>query len=243
MLGAIIGDVVGSRFERDNFKSKDFELFNDECSFTDDSVMTIAIGKAIIECHCDYSNLEQQAIYYMRLIGRKYPNVGYGGNFSYWLMHDDEGPYGSYGNGAAMRVSACGFAAKSLKEAEELALAVTRVTHNHCEGLKASKAISCAIYLLRNGSSKDEAKKYLSKYYDLDFTLNEIRPNYHFDVSCQGSVPQAIVAFLESNDFEDAIRNAISIGGDSDTIGAITGGLAEAYYGIPEIIKNKSEVI
>ena len=241
MLGAIIGDIVGSRFEWNNIKTKDFDFFCEDCSFTDDSVMSIAVAKALIECRGDYQELSDKAVKAMRLLGNRYPDAGYGGFFYQWLTHDNFGPYQSYGNGAAMRVSACGFIAKSLKEAKALAYQVTSVTHDHPEGIKGAEATAVAIYLAKSGSSKEEIKEYIANhYYNLGFTLESIRPIYGFDVSCQGSVPQAIVAFLEADSFEDTIRNAISIGGDSDTLAAIAGGIAEAYYGIDETIKKQA---
>ncbi len=238
MIGVMIGDIAGSRFEWMNHKGKGFELFTNACAPTDDSFMTLALAKAIMECEGDYSKLEEYAIYYMQMFGRKYPNTGYGGLFRRWIYSDYPMPYNSYGNGAAMRVSPCGFAASSLEEAVMLAQTVTQVTHNHPEGIKAAEAVASAIYLGKTGKSLDEIRKYITEhYYRIDFILDEIRPEYHFDVTCQGSVPQAFEAFFESTGFEDAIRNAISIGGDSDTIAAITGGMAEAYYGVPEELR------
>lgn len=241
MLGAIIGDIVGSRFELVNYKAKDFELFNQSCRYTDDTVMTIAIAKAILEAKSDYSDLTENAIYFMRQFGRNYPYAGYGLNFFNWIFQENPTPYNSWGNGAAMRVSSVGFAAKSIEEAKKLSKTVTEVTHNHPEGLKGAEAISVAIYMARNGKSKDEIKQYMQEnYYKYDAIVEELQKNYKFDISTQGSVPPALECFYESTDFEDCIRNAISIGGDSDTIGAIVGGLAEAYYGIPEEIKNSA---
>ena len=236
MLGAIIGDIAGSRFEWHNIKTKEFDLLTTigRCRPTDDSVMSLAVAKAIMNCNGDYTCLDRQAVSCMQELGRQYPHAGYGGHFRQWIYDDDPQPYNSFGNGAAMRVSPCGFAAHSLDEAVSLARAVTKVTHNHPEGMKAAEAVSSAIFMARSGKSVFEIRDYIeSKFYKIDFTLDSIRPDYSFDVSCQGSVPQALEAFFESVDFEDAIRNAISIGGDSDTIAAITGGIAEAYYGIP----------
>ena len=241
MIGAIIGDIAGSRFEWHNHKSKEFELFTNRCGPTDDSIMTLAVAKAIINCAGDYSRLESEAISCMQEYGRRYPDAGYGGRFYRWIFSSNPKPYNSYGNGAAMRVSPCGFAAKSLEEAMLLARTVTQVTHNHPESMKAAEAVISAIYLARIGKTLDEIQDYITeRYYRIDFTLDEIRPSYHFDVSCQGSVPQAFAALFESSGFEDAIRNAISIGGDSDTIAAITGGMAEAYYGVPEDIRKQA---
>jgi type I restriction enzyme M protein len=238
MLGAVIGDIVGSRFEWNNNRNKQFDFLTYKCSTTDDSVMSLAIAKALLESKADYSDLAENAVKYMQGIGRHYPNCGYGGRFIEWIHSDNPQPYGSYGNGAAMRVSACGFVAKSLEEAKQLSKAVTKVTHNHMEGLKGAEAIAVAVFLARSGKNLLEIRDYLTKnYYPLNFTLDGIRDSYQFDESCQGTVPQALEAFFESNNFEDAIRNAISIGGDSDTLAAITGGIAEAYYGIPTEIR------
>ena len=241
MIGAMIGDIVGSRFEWDNIKTKEFELFTPDCSFTDDSVMTLAVAQAILKCGGDLDALEHEAVACMRELGKRYPLAGYGGRFTMWLLSKNPKPYNSFGNGSAMRVSPCGFAAKTLDEAIAMADAVTAVTHNHPEGLKGAEATAAAIFLARSGKTKEEIRAHIEQhYYRLDFTLDEIRPTYTFDVSCQGSVPQALEAFFESTDFEDAIRNAISIGGDSDTIAAITGGIAEAYYGVPEEIHDRA---
>lgn len=238
MLGAIIGDIAGSRFEWKNIKSKEFDLLTHRCHVTDDSIMSLAVAKALVVCRNDYSVLGKMAIKYMQEIGRPYPHCGYGGHFYKWIYSDDPQPYNSWGNGSAMRVSACGFVGKSLQEVINLSRVVTEVSHNHREGIKGAEATAVAIYLARTGSSIIEIRDYIDKhYYPMNFTLDSIRDEYHFDVSCQGSVPQAIMAFLESNSFEDAIRNAISIGGDSDTIAAICGGIAEAYYGIPVDIR------
>lgn len=241
MIGAIIGDIVGSRFEWNNIKSKDFDLFTAGCFFTDDSVMTIAVADALIRAKSNLEILSEYAVESMQLIGRPFPDCGYGGSFYHWMYSDNPKPYGSYGNGAAMRVSACGFAAKSLEEAKALSKAVTEVTHNHPEGIKGAEATAVAIYLARSGYSIEEIQQHIStKYYPMDFTLDEIRDTYEFNETCQDTVPQALKAFFESLDFEDAIRNAISIGGDSDTLAAITGGIAEAYYGVPQDIKDKA---
>ncbi|BAZ97518.1 restriction endonuclease subunit M [Dehalococcoides mccartyi] len=238
MLGAIIGDIVGSRFEWNNNRSKQFDFLTYKCSVTDDSIMSLAIAKALLESKADYSDLSENAVKYMQGIGRHYPNCGYGGRFIEWIHSDNPKPYGSYGNGSAMRVSACGFVANSLEEAILLSKAVTEVTHNHPEGLKGAEATTVAIFLARSGKNLFEIRDYITKnYYPLNFTLDGIRDSYEFNESCQDTVPQALEAFFESNNFEDAIRNAISIGGDSDTLAAITGGIAEAYYGIPTEIR------
>lgn len=241
MLGAIIGDIVGSRFEFDNHKSKDFELFTDECFATDDSVMTLAVAQAILACEGDYALLGEAVVRSMRELGRLYPFAGYGGMFSQWLDSDNPRPYNSYGNGAAMRVSACGFAARSLDEAILLSGKVTEVTHNHPEGLKGAEATAAAIRLALEGKGNPDIRNHINAlYYNMDFSLDGIRPSYAFDESCQRTVPQAIMAFLESTGFEDAVRNAVSIGGDSDTVAAITGAIAQAYYGVPDGIRRQA---
>ena len=238
MLGAIIGDIVGSRFEWNNIKTKNFEFYHDRCFATDDSIMSLAIAKAIVESEGEREKLSDLAVKYMQQIGRPYPDCGFGGSFYGWIYSDDPKPYGSLGNGAAMRVSACGFAARSLEEAKELSRAVTEVTHNHPEGISGAEATAVAIYMAREGKSIPEIREHIEKnYYRLGFTLDSIRDTYKFNEICRDTVPQAIEAFLESTSFEDAIRNAISIGGDSDTLAAITGGIAEAYYGIPEDLR------
>lgn len=241
MLGAIVGDIIGSRFEWDNIKTKDFALFTHQCHFTDDSVMSLAIAEAILRSNDRDQDLSDKAVECMRKIGLKYPDCGYGGMFIRWLNSERTEPYQSYGNGAAMRVSACGYAAASMGEAIEMARSVTKVTHDHPEGIKGAEAVTASIFLAREGKSILEIRDYIHEhYYPLDFTLDSIRGEYSFDVTCQGSVPQAIMAFIESSDFEDAIRNAISLGGDSDTIAAITGSIAEAYYGIPPEIRKQA---
>jgi len=240
MFGAIIGDVVGSIYAFKNIKTKDFPLFSKGCTFTDDSVLTIAIGQALITDDNDFINISQNAIKWMRHLGRKYPNAGYGNNFYDWLFSEKPRPYGSYGNGAGMRISACGIVGRSLDEVKYLAKSVTKVTHNHLESYQAAEAIAVSVFLLRRGYSKVELTSYIKKhYYALDFSLNSIRDAYRFTERAIDSTPEAIVAFLESTSFEDAIRNAISIGGDSDTIAAMTGSLAAEFYGIPQSIQDQ----
>ena len=238
MIGAIVGDIVGSRFEFDNVKSKDFVFFHPDCRVTDDSVMTLAVGDALLEHREKGADLADSAVRKMQAWGLRYPNAGYGGMFVDWLEEKDPKPYHSWGNGAAMRVSFCGWAAKTLREAVRMAHEVTRVTHDHPEGLAGAEIVAALVFLARRGIGKEKLREYAEAHYrPLDFTLDAIRPGYAFDESCQGTVPQAIVAFLESHSFVDAVRNAISIGGDSDTLGAITGAIAEAYYGVPEEIR------
>jgi len=241
MIGAIIGDIVGSRFEWNNHRSKVFELFTPECFATDDSIMTLAIAKALMESREDWSDLGQQAVRCMQEVGRPYPDCGFGGSFWNWIYSDHPQPYNSFGNGAAMRVSACGFLAGSLSEARLLSRLVTEVSHNHPEGIKGAEATAVAIYLARTGHSMADIRRTIEQeYYPLAFTLDGIRDTYQFNETCQDTVPQALVAFFESTGFEDAIRNAISIGGDSDTLAAITGGVAEAYYGVPEPLRQQA---
>lgn len=236
MYGAMIGDYVGSIYEWHNIKTKDFPFFSKKCFLTDDSFMTIAVAQACRNWpeHHDLEAFAEDVKFEMIRIGRTYPNKGYGGSFRKWLNSEKPEPYNSYGNGSAMRVSPCGFTARSLAEAEALAEASALPTHNHSEGIKGAKATAASVYLARTGHTRSEIGAYIREnYYPLAETLAQIRPVYAFNGSCQGTVPQAIQAFLESASFEDAIRNAISIGGDSDTVAAITGGIAEAYYGIP----------
>lgn len=234
MMGAIIGDIVGSRFEWHNYRHKDFTLFHPKCRPTDDSIMTLAVAKAILAARPDYEDLPAKAVAAMQELGRAYPRAGYGRGFRAWLQSDHPEPYNSFGNGSAMRVSPTGFAARTEEEAQKLALAVTAVTHNHPEGIKGAEAVAVLIYHARQGMAMEDLHELAqNRYYPLDFTLDEIRPTYEFSSACQGSVPQALVAFFSSMGFEDAIRNAISIGGDSDTIAAIAGSIAEAHYGIP----------
>ena len=218
MLGAIIGDIVGSRFEWDNYKAKDFEFFTNDCFFTDDSVMSLALCQALLESKPDFSDLREQAVAKMRDFGDAYPDAGYGRTFSCWLYFGDPQPYNSYGNGSAMRVSGVVYAANTMEQVKQLSLMVTDVTHNHPEGIKGAQATAAAIFLARTGHDKAEIKAYVEREfgYDLSRTCDEIRPTYHHVESCQETVPQAITAFLESCDFEDALRTAVSLGGDSD---------------------------
>lgn len=240
MLGAIIGDIIGSRFEWHNIKTKDFALFNHKCHVTDDSIMTVAVATALMQ-GLDSEVLQKNAVRYMRKFGNACPQAGYGSMFRKWLHNTEMQAYGSLGNGSAMRVSACGWVAESLEDVKRLSYNVTCVTHNHPEGLKGAEATAVAVFMAKNGASKAEVKSYIEEhYYKLDFTLDDIRDTYTFDGSCQGTVPQALVAFFEAADYEDAIRNAISIGGDSDTLAAITGAVAEAYFGLPPYFRQKA---
>lgn len=242
MIGAIIGDIVGSRFEFDNHKTKNFEFFTDECDFTDDSVMTLAVAKSLIDYEKieDYEGYKKELVKVMHEVGMNYPSCGYGGRFYVWMMDNHTEPYNSYGNGSAMRVSPVAWFAQSLEECEKLASATAEVSHNHPEGVKGAVAVAGSIFLARMGKTKEEIEEYVSQYYTIDFTLDEIRGTYDFYEICQRSVPQALEAFFESTSFEDAIRNAISIGGDSDTIAAMAGAIAEAFYGIDEDTKESA---
>ena len=224
ILGAIAGDVIGSVFEWDNVKTTNFPLFRKKSSFTDDTVLTVATMDAIVHKK-DYTKVYQS-------YGRRYPMRGYGGNFKKWLITPRPKPYNSWGNGSAMRVSPIGWAFDAIEEVLEEAKKSAEVTHNHPEGIKGAQAVAAAIFLARTGESKRAIKTYIETMfdYDLDRTIEAIRPDYKFDVSCQGSVPESIIAFLESTDYENTIRLAISIGGDSDTIACIAGSIAQAFY-------------
>jgi ADP-ribosylglycohydrolase len=234
MIGAIAGDIIGSVYEWKNIKTKQFDLFSPDCSFTDDTVLTVALAESILT-GTDYASL-------MKAYYRRYPDAGYGGFFHRWAQAHECRPYNSWGNGAAMRISSVGFAFNTLDEVLVQAAEYTAVTHNHTEGIKGAQATAAAIFLARTGSTKADIRQYTAAtfHYDLSPSVDEIRPTYRFDVSCQGTVPQAIVCFLESTDFEDAIRNAISLGGDSDTLACITGGIAQAHYGVPVAIADRA---
>lgn len=241
MYGAILGDIIGSPFEFDRGdKTKDFKLFSRRSHFTDDSVMTLAVCEALLKVGQDATvkEIEDTVISSMQSWGRRYPHEGYGGYFRRWLTARHPEPYNSFGNGSAMRVSAAGWLYDSLEKTRVVAKATANVTHNHPEGIKGAEATASAIFMARNGSSKEEIKKYIENefHYDLNRTLDEIRPSFHMDETCQKTVPEAIIDFLEARDFEDAIRNAVSLGGDTDTLGAITGSIAEAYFGISETL-------
>ncbi len=243
MYGAILGDMIGAPYEFDRGnKTKDFPLFCRWSQFTDDSVMTIAVAEALmsVEEDADDETVHQAVTESMRKWGRIYPDAGYGGRFIRWLF-SDEGPkpYGSYGNGSAMRVSSVGWLFDTLAETRRYARLSAEVTHNHPEGIKGAEATASAIFLARTGASKEEIKDYVIREfgYDLSRTCDEIRPAYHHVESCQETVPEAMTAFLEGTDFEDVIRTAVSLGGDCDTLTCIAGSIAEAYYGVPEELK------
>jgi ADP-ribosylglycohydrolase len=227
MLGAIAGDMIGSIYEFGNHKTKDFPLFQAESCFTDDSILTVAVAEVILQSG---NYVDAFKHYY-----RRYPNPcgNYGGNFQQWAASEDAKPYGSWGNGSAMRVSPIGFAFEDLDAVLQEAQRSAAVTHNHPEGIKGAQATAAAIFLARKGGSKAEIKSYVESQfgYDLNRTVEQIRPTYEFKASCQETVPEAIVSFLDSTDFEDAIRNAVSLGGDADTLTCITGSIAEAFYG------------
>lgn len=246
MYGAIIGDIVGSKYEFNNILTKEFDFVSKGCSITDDSLMTLAVAKAIIKCRIGKLNFKETLIKEMQSMGRRfpYPQGGYGNRFNDWLTGKNTEPYYSFGNGSAMRVSPCGLIAVELEEALELAKVSAEVTHNHPEGIKGAQAVAAAVFLAKVGRSKEEIQKYIEEnFYKLDKTLNEIRRTYKYNETCQETVPQAIIAFLESENFEDAVRNAISIGGDSDTIGAITGAIAWSHYrfGVIDKMSSKKE--
>lgn len=243
MIGAILGDIVGSPYEFDRSdKIKDFgPLFIKKSRYTDDSVMTIAIAEGLMNAgeDADVDTIHKEVIKSMKAWGRRYPNAGYGAKFIWWLQLDDENPYNSWGNGSAMRVSSVGWLYDSLERTREVAKATAEVTHNHPEGIKGAEATASAIYMARMGCSKEEIKQYISIHfgYDLSRTCDEIRPGYRHVESCQQTVPEAIIAFLEGNEFEDVVRNAVSLGGDCDTLTCIASGIAEAFYGVPEEYK------
>lgn len=246
MYGAILGDIIGSPFEFDRGnKTKKFQLFSRGAKFTDDSVMTIAVADALLKARADglLSDLDANADKIRELLvgsmkhwGRKYPNAGYGGRFWNWLFTDNKEPYVSYGNGSAMRVSSAGWLMDNLEDTRKLAKFTSEVTHNHPEGIKGAEATAAAIFMARTGSTKAEIREYITSEfgYDLTRTCDEIRPGYHHVESCQETVPEAITSFLEGRDFEDVIRTAVSLGGDCDTLTCIAGGMAEAFYGVPE---------
>lgn len=235
MLGAVVGDIVGSIYEFSNHRSKDFPFFGPQCSFTDDTVLTVALADAILNS-ADYAAA-------MRRYGAFYPDESYGGRFRQWLGDPSMGPYHSFGNGAAMRISPAGWAYATLDETLKRAREFTAVTHDHPEGIKGAEATAGAIWMARHGATKADLKAWIVARtgYDLSRTCDEIRPGYEFNETCQRTVPEALTAFFESTDFEDAIRLGISLGGDSDTLACITGGIAEAFYGgVPTEIEREA---
>ena len=246
MKGAILGDIIGSVYEFNNIATKAFPLFSKRCEFTDDTVMTCAVAQSLISCNRDYDALTPELITKtLQTIGRRYPDAGYGARFIHWVFADHPQPYNSFGNGSAMRISPVGLAAQTLDEAKDLATRVSAVSHNHEEGIKGAVCIAECMVMLKQGADKEAIRSYVEgKYYQLDKTCEDYRTEqagHHGREICQVSVPQAIICFLESTDFEDCMRNCISIGGDSDTIAAIAGGLAEAFYGVPDELWAKGE--
>lgn len=241
MLGAVIGDIAGSRFEFDNYRHTDFDIFSPDSDFTDDTICTVAIADWVLQgCNDNLASILQGWC-------RAYPcpKGAYGGRFSHWIEWKDPEPYNSWGNGSAMRVSAVGWAFATLEETLHFAEQSAIVTHNHPEGIKGAQAVAAAIFWARTGIAKAQIKENIARQfgYDLSQSCDQIRPHYHFNESCQETVPQAITAFLESDDFEHAIRLAVSLGGDSDTLAAITGSIAEAYYGIPTAMREHALAI
>ena len=246
MLGALIGDMVGAPYEFDRGrKTKEFPLFIKYSQFTDDSVMSIAVAEALLSCSkdADDETIQKACINRMQKWGRAYPDAGYGGRFIHWIFADDPKPYSSWGNGSAMRVSSAGWLYDSLERTRHVAGLTASVSHDHPEGIKGAEATAEAIWLARHNYSKEEIReRIVSDFgYDLSRTCDEIRPYYHHVESCQETVPEAITAFLEGNDFEDVIRTAVSLGGDCDTLTCIAGSIAEAYYGIPQEIKEEAK--
>lgn len=242
MYGAILGDIIGSVYEWDNIKTKDFPLLIPRSRFTDDSAMTVAVAEALLDAlGKDRAARRDAVIRSMQKWGRRYPNAGYGGRFYDWLHDRHPHPYNSWGNGSAMRVSSAGWLYDTLEETLQAAEDTAIVTHNHPEGIKGAQCVAAVIFLLRNGKTKEEIRTFVTDTfgYDLSRTCDEIRPGYKFDVSCQGTVPQAVTAFLEGTGFEDVIRTAVSLGGDCDTLTCIAGGMAEAMYGVPEELKEE----
>lgn len=237
MLGAILGDIIGSPYEFDhnNIKTTQFPLFRPDSHFTDDTIMTLAVGEALKKGYKDPQETTAHLITSLQHWGRRYPDAGYGARFMGWLFQEHPAPYNSFGNGSAMRVSAAAWLYDTRKEVEAYAKLTAAVTHNHPEGIKGAQATAAAIYLARKGSTKAEIRHYLQTTYDYDLSpsCDDIRPTYHHVESCQETVPQAIIAFLEGEDFESVLRLSVSLGGDSDTLAAIAGSVAEAYYPIP----------
>lgn len=243
MYGAIMGDIVGAPYEFERAKqNKDFEMFNSRVRFTDDSVMTVATAEAMLDVSAEDSDdsIRNKIIKSFKKWGRMYPHAGYGSRFALWLITDNTKPYGSFGNGSAMRVSSVGWLFDTLEDVLRMAALSADVTHNHIEGIKGAQSTAAAIYLARTGKSKDYIKEYISEAfgYDLSLSCDEIRPYYEFEISCQKTVPQALTAFFEGKDFEDVVRTAVSLGGDCDTLTCIASGIAEAYYGFPEKFRN-----
>lgn len=247
MLGAIAGDIIGSVYEFTKQKQYDFEMLPKGSRFTDDSVMTVAVAHWLSHCdeegNTDHS--KDHLVKCMQTLGHEYPFAGYGSSFNAWLWCEDPQPYNSWGNGAAMRVSPVGLYAETLDEALELAKITAEVSHNHPEGIKGAQAVASAVWMAKHGYTKDEIRDYIMArfHYDLTRTVDEIRLGYQWDVSCQGSVPESIICFLEGTDFMDVVRLAVSLGGDADTMASIAGSIAACIYPIPECIENECEKI
>ena len=246
MYGAIIGDIVGSRFEFDRGgKTKEFELFTDKCEFTDDTVMTVAVAEALLDAGKDAgeAKVKELLIKSMKKWGHAYPNAGYGGRFGAWLFSRQTEPYGSYGNGSGMRVASVGWLYDTIERTREVARWTAEVTHNHPEGVKGAESVAAAIFMARTGATKDEIRDYIVREfgYNLSRTLDEIRPGYHHVEDCMHTMPEAFECFLESESYEDCLRNVMSIGGDTDTLGAIAGAVAEAFWGVPGDIIERAE--
>ena len=244
MYGAILGDIIGSPYEFDQGrKTKEFPLFSRRSEFTDDTVMTIAVAEAFLDLQAgeDDTVIRDRLVRYMQAWGNQYPNAGYGVRFQRWLREKDPQPYSSWGNGSAMRVSAAGWLFDDLTTVRHMARLSAEVSHNHPEGIKGAEATACAIFLARTGSSKAEIRDFIETIFDYDLsrTCDQIRPGYHHVESCQETVPEAITAFLEGSSFEDVIRTAVSLGGDCDTLTCIAGSMAEAFYGVPEVLKEE----
>lgn len=256
IMGAIVGDIAGSRFEFNPNRNKNFDLlvkgehclapkqpfyeYKTTCHYTDDTVLTIAVANALLEANGNYENLGELSVKNMKHFGNKHPLAGYGAKFNTWLRLPNPAPYYSYGNGSAMRISPVPYFAKSIEEVKELSRKVTDVTHNHPEGIKGAECVACCIWLALNGKDKDFIKKFVEEnYYNLDFDYEDLVKNYTHDESCQNSVPQSIYAFLISNDYEDTLKTAISMGGDADTMACIAGSIASAYYGMPRELEEK----
>jgi type I restriction enzyme M protein len=241
LLGAIVGDIVGSRFEFQDIAAQGFELFGQGCRFTDDTVMTAAVAAAILDSKGDWSNLEKATIVRMRSLGQRFAEAGYGSNFKKWLFAEDPKPYESFGNGAAMRVSPCGLAAESIEEATIMAHKVTAVSHNHPEGLKGAEATAVAVFMAKRGDSAQEIGKIISDhYYQLDYNPPPFSGAKRPSISCQVTVPRAMVCFLSAKNYEEAIRRAVYLGGDTDTTAAIAGSVAGAYFSIPATLKERA---
>lgn len=238
MYGAIIGDIIGSPYEFCEFKNRNFKFFTKESHYTDDTILTVAIAKALLELpgKASVKRIKREVTKSIRKMCKKYPRNDYGTAFAYWLSADNPEPYNSYGNGSAMRVSAAGWLYDTIDQTRKVARATAEITHNHPEGIKGAEATASAIFLARSGFSKREIEDYIMEEFGYDITrdCDDIRPKYHFNETCQGTVPEAIICFLEGNSFEEVISLAVSLGGDADTLAAIAGSIAEAFYGVPD---------